>query len=254
MKSIDTSKDGFLVTLKESILPDHYPDYMTNVNNEFYLVNNDNPGSPKKYNTLDNAHKYLENINCPKLKPIKLKEEKSNVNPDETYLRTCNKKTAINKFLVDSYNFSINEIPDEVNENDFKNLIYDELKKYNTALTTFLGKDKNYIKGKSREEIKNDLNNFILNSKPEDLVTFNNDYCQINEFVMENDLKSGGFNDFNNSVNFIDGKLTAEENEDEDNGNIITQNDDLSYPLINEDELKHPITDDMMDKIFGIIV
>ena len=36
---------------------------------------------------------------------------------------------------------------------------------------------------------------------------------------MENDLKSGGFNDFNNSVNFIDGKLTAEETEDEDNGN-----------------------------------
>ena len=35
---------------------------------------------------------------------------------------------------------------------------------------------------------------------------------------------------------------------------IITQNDEVSYPLINEDELKHPITDDMMDKIFGIIV
>ena len=77
MKSIDTSKDGFLVTPKESILPDHCPDYMTNVNIEFYLVNNDNPGSPKKFNTLDNAHKYLESINCPKLKPIKLKEEKS---------------------------------------------------------------------------------------------------------------------------------------------------------------------------------
>lgn len=250
-ETTNSNKESFIVTLKESIVPDNCPDYMTNVNNKYFIVSNDNPGSPKIFNTLPEAYDYLENINCPKYKPILIRDKKdNNTTVDEPYLRTCNKKVAINNFLMENYNFSINEIPDEVDEATFKELIPDDLKQYDNDIIKFLGPDYT-IKGKSREDIKNDLVDFVNNAKPETLITYKRDNCEINEFATENNGISGSFNDFYNSINTVEDKV------DEDTDlSKIGENNEKSYALLkNEFNLnEHPITDKMMDKIFGIVV
>jgi hypothetical protein len=246
-------RDSFISPTFKNKNP-HCPDYLAYDGTYYYLVNNNSPEKIKTYETLDEAYNYLNVIGCPKFNPISLVRKKNNNDPQESINRKCTKKVAINQFLEDIYNYSINEenssaenLNKDLDINKQLNLFPDYLKQYNDSLTKLLGTEK----PSNKEEIKLAINNYIKNASPKELTSYLQENCMINEYI-SNKENTGDFYDNYNSINILD-ELLADSNNESLNNDIINNKNDVEYPLMNEVwNINKPITNLMMNKLFSI--
>jgi hypothetical protein len=243
----------------------HCPDYLAYDGTYYYLVNNDNPGNIKTFNNIQEAHIHLKELKCPIYNPISLVKENISIkDPQEGIDRKCNKKVAINQFLEDVYNFSISdENRSDENLNKDLDILQNKLpvylSEYNNSLTDFLG-DKKINKNSTKEEIKLAINNYIKNSKPDELVNYLHENCMINEYISEynnspNNSYVGSFYDNYNSISSIENILNelSKKQDTINNSDIIENKNNVEYKLMDEVwNINKPITNLMMNKIFSV--
>lgn len=203
------TKEKFIVLLNDKIMPDNENcyDYIYTINNNFYLVNS----KTKKmieFNNKTELDKHLKNIEkCPVDIPlIDLNVNKSNNDPTINYERQCNKNIAMANYLLDTYNFTINDENtsiDNLNDNglDIINTtkIPQYLVKYNNDLEIIMKNNKlndNLIASNNVNRIKNELNKFMDNAEPHELIAFNRNSCIVNELAKDAD-------DFNELIKIV---------------------------------------------------
>lgn len=98
--------DNFIVFLDDIIIPTTCYNYLVTNGINFFLLNTkkiiDGVTNPMKFNTKQEALKYLEDAKCPINIPfVDLKVNKKIEDPTVSYQRECNKKIAPNLFDLD---------------------------------------------------------------------------------------------------------------------------------------------------------
>ena len=284
-KNKDIKTESFIATMKDYILKGECPDYITKVDNKYYVYWNSKPTEPLEFSNINELTAYF-NSNadvadvCPLMKPIDLKPNKASTDVSIDHERKCNNSTAMNRYLVDLYNFQISD-DDKTKKNLNKKLGSIEFvkednpefnKKYNADLAKFINNINKRVPGiaddlpnldtATKEEIKRILEDYLFLAEPDDLIDYDVKQCMVNEIA--NDLELGNFNTVNNSLFIIDGKV--QETELDNNGirindaneidvdEILNINTNVKYPLLDMDyDLnRQPITKRMADKIFSV--
>lgn len=97
--------EKFIVFVEEIALPRDCPDYLVTNGSHYYLINSrkilDGVNNPLKFNTKEDAEKYLDINKCPKLIPIDLVVDKDPTDVTVNYERECSKKIAEQLFNTD---------------------------------------------------------------------------------------------------------------------------------------------------------
>lgn len=228
-KYYKTNKNSFIVTTNNYVLNNQCPDYLIYNGNKYYLIYNKNFKDYLEFNTLSEVYVKLDELKCPKFKPVYLIDNKNNDelnDPIVNYNRLCNKEISEGNFIKGIYNF-------EITDNDKNTSSWfdsESINNYRYLAVNFLGLTD--FKNKTNQEIKDELNNFIENAKAHELVNYNHELCMIDKLAKTHNI--GSFYDLYNSVNFT-GKDKINEN--------------INYPNIN---LNEPITSLTLNKIFSV--
>lgn len=233
------------------------------------------PTNSVVFSSLKEANDYIidNKLDVKKVIAEPIEKKYSLRSADINYERKCNKKIALNNYLVDSYNFAIsNEDKSDINLNSdylkqfvnksnttknnntykqakFKPL---DLTKYNKELQKFIGDDIS-ISGKSNEEIKQIINKYIIDNSNNGMLNYHLRDCIVDEIA--NDLSLGSYKDLNQSVFMIDDEISnSEDLEKVLEAKLNTDSTNIKYPLLKQEfEMNNsPITDLMMDKLFGV--
>lgn len=98
--------DNFIVFLDEIVIPTSCYNYLVYNGKNFFLLNTkkilDGVSNPMKFNTKNDALKYLKNSKCPSNIPyVDLVMRKKIEDPTVSYQRECSKKIAPNLFDLD---------------------------------------------------------------------------------------------------------------------------------------------------------
>lgn len=179
--------EKFIVTVEETILPNHCPDYLVTDGQNFYLIFNNKPfdgvSNPLVFQDLADVKLTLKELNCPMLDIVPLRRKTNPKDPWDNYERQCGKQIARPLQSLESCTFDI-AYESVGNDGKFKLLLPEDLAKMSEEELDSKIKIANSV-GSEKVKVLRRLNDYLTNAGDSVMVDYDLETCMIEKVGLD---------------------------------------------------------------------